>query len=249
MKSVLFSFLAFAALVGLLTPSCRHELGPLPLLPVDPTDTIVIPPPPPDPVDSTGVPCDPDTVYFQNQILPLLVSNCAMSGCHDVATHKEGVITTDYAHIKAKVVAFNPNQSKIYKSIIDTDPGDRMPPPPAAAFTTDQKNLIKKWIEQGALNNVCNESYGQCDTSGVTYAAYIQPLVANKCVGCHGNSNPGGGIKLTNYAEVKASVLTGKFYGSIAWTAGFKTMPESGAQLSTCQLSKVKAWIDSGMPQ
>ena len=249
MKNILFVFLMGAAFVSLFLPACRHELGPLPFGPIDPTDTIVVPPPPPDPVDSSGVPCSLDTVYFQNQILPLLVSNCAMSGCHDVQSHQEGVITTNYLNIRQKVVPFNPNQSKIYQSIIATDPDDQMPRPPAPAFTTEQKNVVKKWIEQGALNNVCNESYGQCDTSNVTYTNYIQPLLTGKCVGCHGNSNPGAGIKLTNYAEVKTSVQTGKFYGSIAWSPGFKPMPQSGAQLSSCQISKVKAWVDAGMPQ
>jgi len=248
MKKVLLAFVTIVALVAVLLPACRHELGPLPILPIDPTDTTVIITPP-DPVDSTGVPCDPDTVYFQNQILPLLASNCGMSGCHDAATQEEGVITTDYANIRQKVVPFNPNQSKIYKSIIDTDPGNRMPRLPAPPFTIEQKNLVKKWIEQGALNNVCNESYGQCDTSGVTYTAYIQPLIAGRCQGCHGTNNPGGGIILTNYAAVKASGQSGKLYGSIAWLAGFKTMPQNGSKLSTCQTSKVKAWVDAGMPQ
>lgn len=248
MKNGLLGLAFCALLLWVLLPACRHELGPLPFDPIDPSDTTIVIVPP-DPVDTSGVPCDPDTVYFQNQILPLLVSNCAMSGCHDVQSHEEGVITTNYTNIRQKVVPFNPSQSKIYKSLIDSDPDDRMPRPPAPAFTTEQKNLVKKWIEQGALNNVCNESYGQCDTTNVTYTAYIQPLVAGKCVGCHGNNNPGGGIKLTNYTEVKASALTGKFYGSIAWLAGVEAMPQSGAQLSNCQLSKVKAWMDAGMPQ
>jgi hypothetical protein len=249
MKKILIAICLVAALALLLMPACRHELGPLPLLPIDPTDTTVVIPPPDDPIDTTGLPCDPDTVYFQNQILPLLVSNCAMSGCHDVQSHEEGVITTDYAHIRQKVTPFSPNQSKIYKAIIDTDPGDRMPPPPAAPFTTAQINLLKKWIEQGALNNVCNESYGQCDTTGVTYTAYIQPLVASKCLGCHSVNNPGGGIRLTNFAEVKSSTQTGKFYNSISWAPGTIAMPQNGTKLSTCQISKVKAWIDAGMPQ
>ncbi len=248
MKNVLFVFIVGAVLLGLFLPSCRHELGPLPIMPIDPNDTTVVVIPS-DPIDTTGVPCDPDTVYFQNQILPLLASNCAMSGCHDEITHKEGIIMTDYTNIRQKVVPFNPNQSKIYKSIIDTDPNDRMPRPPAPAFTTEQKNLVKKWIEQGALNNVCNESYGKCDTTNVSYTTYVQPLVAGKCQGCHGINNPGGGIKLTNYDEVKASAQTGKFYGAITWSPGFKKMPQSGPQLSSCQTSKVKAWIDAGMPQ
>ncbi len=234
--------------VGFLLPACRHELGPLPLNPIDPGDTMVVVIPP-DVVDTSGVPCSPDTVYFQNQILPMFISNCGMSGCHSVASHKEGVITTDYAHIMQNIKAFNPSQSKNYKVIITTNSDDRMPPPPALALSTEQRNLLKKWIEQGALNNVCNESYGLCDTTNVTYTAYIQPLMVNYCQGCHGNSNPGGGIKLTNYAEVKASAQTGKFYGSIAWSPGVIAMPQSGAQLSACQTSKVKAWVDAGMPQ
>ena len=249
MKNLLAMALLFTLAVGLIPTACRHELGPLPLLPIDPIDTTVIPPPPDDPVDTSGVPCNPDTVYFQNQILPLLQSNCAMSGCHDVISHKENVILTDYTHIRQKVVPFNAGQSKIYKSIVTTDPGDRMPPSPATAFTTEQINLLKKWIEQGALNNVCNESYGQCDTIGVTYSGYLQPLLANKCLGCHGANNPGGGIKLTSYTEVKASAQSGKLFGSINWDQGYVAMPQNGTKMSSCQLSKVKAWINAGMPQ
>ena len=247
MQKILFFGLVLTIFLGALLPACKHELGPLPFAPVDPNDTTVVIPP--DPVDTSGVPCSPDTVYFQNQILPMLVSNCAMSGCHNVQSHKDGVITTDYANIMKNIKAFSPSQSKIYKSVIDPDPGDRMPEPPAPPFTTEQKNLLKKWIEQGAKNNVCNESYGQCDTTKVTYTAFIQPLMAGKCQGCHGANNPGGGIKLTNYAEVKASAQTGKFYGSIAWSPGVSAMPQNGAKLSACQTSKVQAWINAGMPQ
>ncbi len=249
MKKILISAVICAAFVGLLLPACRHELGQLPLGPIDPTDTTVVVVIPPDTVDTTGVPCSADTVYFQNQILPLLNSSCALSGCHNVQSHKEGVITTDYAHIMQNVKAFNLNQSKIYTSIITTSADDRMPPPPAAAFTTDQKNLVKKWIEQGALNNVCNESYGQCDTTHVTYAGFIQPLIANKCLGCHTSAGTGGGVLLTTYSQVVSSVQTGKFYGSINWTAGVSAMPKNGAKMSTCQISKVKSWIDAGLPQ
>jgi len=247
MKKILILFAAVIVIGGLVLPACRHELGFLPIDPTVPGDTVVVVPP--DAVDTSGVPCNPDTVYFQNQILPMLVSNCAMSGCHSVASHKEGVITTDYAHIMQNIKPFNLNQSKNYKVIITTNSGDRMPPPPAPAFTTEQKNLLKKWIEQGALNNGCNEGYGLCDTVNVTYTAFIQPLMAGYCQGCHGNNNPGGGIQLTSYAQVKSSAQSGKLYGSIAQEAGYIAMPQNGLQLSGCQTSKVKAWITTGMPQ
>jgi len=221
-------------------------LAPLPFGPVDPLDTVVVIP---EVIDLTGRPCSADTVYFGNQILPMLVSNCGMSGCHSVQSHKEGVITTDYANIMKQIRAFNLSQSKIYTSVITTNLGDRMPPPPAAALTTEQKNLLKKWIEQGALNNTCNENYGKCDTINLSYTTHIQPLVSGKCQGCHSTGNPGGGIKLTTYAEVKASAQTGKFYGSIAYLPGISKMPQNGTRLSACQTSKVKAWINAGMKQ
>lgn len=248
MKKIFFPAAVFALLIFLSLPSCRHELAPLPIGPVDPSDTSVVVVPP-DVPDLTGWPCSADTVYFQNQVLPLLVSNCGMSGCHSAASHEDGITIADYTSVMKNIRAFNASQSKLYKSIIDTDPGDRMPPPPAAAFTAAQKALVKKWIDQGALNNRCNESYGLCDTTKITYTAFIQPLVAGKCQGCHGLSNPGGGIKLTTYAEVKASAQTGLFYGSIAYATGVSPMPQGGTRLSNCQTSKVKAWINAGMPQ
>ncbi|MCC7505323.1 MAG: hypothetical protein IT259_08485 [Saprospiraceae bacterium] len=244
MKNVLLGLaLASLALVVLL-PACRHELSPIDISNInDPND------PPPDLGDTTGVPCSGDTVYFQNQILPLLISSCAQSGCHNVQSHEDGVITTDYAHIMQHIKPFNPSQSKIYKVIIDNDPDDRMPRPPAAPWTQEQINLLKTWIEQGALNNACNENYGQCDTSQVTYANFIQPLMANYCLGCHGANNPSGGIRLTNYAEVKAQGQNGKLYNSIVWAPGYSPMPQNGSQLSACYISKLRAWIDAGMPQ
>lgn len=247
MRTLLFALTLFVILLELLLPSCRHEL----VLPLtnDPQDTV--PPPPPPPVDTgdyTGVPCSPDTVYFQNQVLPLVISQCAKSGCHDAISHKEGVVLTDYSHVMSIVKAFKPTNSKLY-TVLSKTGDERMPPPPDPAFTTDQKNLIKKWIEQGALNNVCNESYGSCSTDNVTYTNFINPLLANQCTGCHGGANPSGGIKLTTYDEAKASAQSGKLYGSVAQQPGFVAMPQGGSALSTCFTKKVKAWIDAGMPQ
>jgi hypothetical protein len=187
-------------------------------------------------------------VYFQNTILPLLVSQCAKSGCHDAATHAEGINTTNYASIMQRTKAFSPTQSSLYKSVIQTG-GDRMPPAPAAAWTTDQINLFKKWINQGALNNSCNENYGGCDTTGVTYAKFIQPLIANECLGCHATASSGGGTLLNTYDQVKASAQSGKLYGDVAYLSGYNPMPKGGAQISPCFQKKIQAWIKGGMKQ
>ncbi len=41
------------------------------------------------PIDTIA--CDPDTVYFQNTVLPLIQSTCATTGCHDAASHQHGI--------------------------------------------------------------------------------------------------------------------------------------------------------------
>lgn len=241
MRHLIFVFTLLAAVVALSLPSCKHD----PLIPLDPGG------PPVDTGSNAGVPCNPDTAYFQNQVLPLLISQCAKSGCHDAASHEEGVILTDYQHVMStgKVKAYKPGDSKLYESIIDSDPGDRMPQAPNAPLTTEQKNLIKKWIEQGAQNNICNENFGSCNTDNVTYSNFVSGLLANRCVGCHSGSNPQGGLKLTTYAEVKANAESGQLYGAIAHQPGYSAMPKGGIALSPCFVNKIQAWIDAGTPQ
>lgn len=251
MRSFLFILTVLIAL-GTASLGCRHEL----ILPEGPDDVVTdpqdtIPDPPVDTADYSGVPCSPDTAYFQNQVLPLLVSACAKSGCHDAVTQAEGINLTTYAGAFSDgiVKPFNPTGSKLYKVLIDTDPDDRMPRPPDPPLTQEQKALIYKWIQQGALNNVCNENYGGCDTVGVTYAGFIAPLMANKCQGCHSGANASGNIRLTTYNEVRTQALNGRLYGSISWQTGYRKMPEGGAQFSACFQNKIKAWINAGMPQ
>jgi len=247
MRKYLFPFTLFVlAIVAFLPNACKHEPN---LIPTDPNgqDTTLVPV---DSVDLSGFPCSSDTVYFQNQILPLLISQCAQAGCHNAASHQDGVYITDYAKIMQNINAFNPSNSKLYKVIVTTDNGDRMPPAPAAKWTTEQVDLLKKWINQGALNNSCNENYGACDTTGITYTNTIKPLMDNKCVGCHHTySTTGGGIDLSSYETVKAAGQSGDLYGDIAYLPGFNKMPKGGAKLSSCTIHQVDAWVRAGMPK
>ncbi|MFN8253593.1 MAG: c-type cytochrome [Ferruginibacter sp.] len=209
--------------------SCKHEIPQQPL--VDP------------PVDGGTQTCSADTVYFQNKVLPLINSSCAMSGCHDAITHKEGVNLTSYANIIATggVKPGNPSGSKLY-TVLNKTGGDRMPPPPAAAFTQAQKDIIYKWILQGAKNNACND----CDTTVFTYNAGIAPIMNTYCKGCHNPSSLGGGIDLSAYAGVKATAVNGKLVGSITHASGYIAMPQGGNKLSDCRITQIKKWITAG---
>lgn len=213
--------------LAIILNSCRHEIL------SNGNEVVVIPP------AST---CSTDTVYFINDIMPIISSNCTMSGCHDNISHKDGVNLTTYSNIMRQVKAGDAANSKLYKSIIKTN-GDRMPPPPMPAFTTAQKALIQKWINQGARNNNCT---GRCDTTLFTYSGAVRPIMDSKCAGCHNPASLGGNIDVSTYNAVKTIALNGKLYGSVAHQTGYSPMPKNAAKLSDCEIRQVQKWIGAG---
>ncbi len=245
---LLASISYLAALFFTLNTGCKHHplldndgLGPIDS--TDTTDTLVIIDTIPD-----GIPCDPDTVYFETDILPILVSNCAMSGCHNTASHEDGVILDNYQNVvnTGEISPFSPGNSNLYEAITETDPEDKMPPPPNASLTQAQIQLIAKWINQGAQNLTCNPNYGECDTAAVRYSTFIKPVVDTYCKGCHSGNSPSGGINLSTYNDIKTVALNGKLVGSISWATGFQKMPQGGNKLDDCTISKFQAWIAAG---
>lgn len=168
-----------------------------------------------------------------------------MSGCHDVASHKEGVILTDYANIlnTADVDAGSATSSDLYKVLIKSDPDKIMPRPPMSPLSASQIAMVKKWIDQGAINNSCTS----CDTSGeMKYALNIIPILQANCIGCHSSSSASGGIDLSNYAGVQTVALNGTLQGSINHNTGFSAMPKNGSKMSDCNIYKIQKWIDDG---
>jgi hypothetical protein len=238
MRPIYFRFILLLAVPLTILISCKHRIEDL------------TPPP-----GSGGVPggpgsttsCDPSKVYFQQQVLPILISNCALSGCHDDASHQEGIILTSYIKVMSTgdVRPGNPGGSDLYKSITETDPGDRMPQPPRNPLSPEQILLIRRWIEQGAQDLVCTSL---CDSSQFTFSGAIKPLIANKCQGCHSGIAAQGGIDLSTHAAIKARVTDGKLWGSINHLPGFFPMPKNGIKISDCEINQVKKWIDAGSP-
>ena len=211
--------LVFVFIGTFLISSCRHDI------PIDLNGTI-------------SQNCDPDTVYFGNTILPLLVSNCAMPGCHN---HGE-LDLTSYASIMNSgiVKPLHPNTSKLVR-VINGGGEEAMPPSPYSALTSDQINSIKTWIDQGAKFNTCIG----CDTLNYKFAADIWPILNTNCYGCHNNNNPGGNIYIRNYADVQAMVLDGSLMGSLLGD-GYALMPKNSTGLQSCKITQIQKWINDG---
>jgi uncharacterized membrane protein len=209
----------------------------------------------PNPVDTTQngggnlQPCSPDSVYFEQQLLPVLQSNCAQSGCHDAASAEEGVVLESYTTVRATggINLSNPSKSKIYKVLFETDPDELMPPPPAIPLTAAQKALLLTWIQQGAQNLHCD---GGCDTTNVRFSTVIQPLINTRCTGCHSTASPQGNISLSTYADIKAQADNQKLWGSVNHLAGFKPMPypAGNSKMPDCQITQIRIWLDAGAP-
>lgn len=89
-----------------------------------------------------------------------------------------------------------------------------------------------------------------CDTTNITYNNSIATLLNNKgCVTCHNTNFASGGVNLDSYSQAKQYADNGKLFGSVNHENGFSPMPEGGSKLSTCELNKIKAWINRGSPE
>jgi uncharacterized membrane protein len=187
--------------------------------------------------------CLPGVISFEQEILPLLVSNCAMSGCHDAISAEDGVVLTSYESIMREVEPYDVNDSELYESLVETD-DDIMPPPPASPFSSDKLKLIRDWINQGAKNTSCSTGCDSTVTS--TFAAVVNPIVETNCVGCHNATRADGNVRLHTYNDIITQVNNGKFMGTIEHQPGYPVMPTSGIKLSDCDISLLNQWIANG---
>lgn len=240
MRTRIFTLIVIGAIFALsFFNACKHE----------PED---IPDPDPGSDTTTLHPCDPDTIYFEMDVLPILLSSCGKSGCHD-ATAQEGVRLDSYAAVMASnvVTPFDPDASDLWEEINETDPDKIMPPPPNEPLDEVQKEIIRKWISQGALELTCDAG---CDTVNVNFSGTIWPDIIEKhCLGCHSGATASGGIHLENYDDVKAAAQIapgqyGSLMGVVTHAASNIAMPFNQPKLDDCKIAQIEKWIADGTP-
>ena len=100
----------------------------------------------------------PGKVNFNRDVRPILSDNCF--SCHGFdAKKRKADLRLDVADgafkpNKEGVVAIKPGDagaSEVWKRIITTDEDDLMPPPDShKKLTAEQRDILKRWIEQGA---------------------------------------------------------------------------------------------------
>ncbi len=85
-----------------------------------------------------------------------------------------------------------------------------------------------------------------CDTTNVTYAKVIQPIIQTNCVksGCHLGVTPSG-FDFSTYAALATVANNGKLVIAIEHTGNIP-MPRNAAKLDNCTISKIKSWVANG---
>lgn len=240
--AALFSFLIM--IIGY--SSCKHD----PLEPIgdnglgnpsNPLDTIDLPPI----IESN---CDPDSVYYENTIAPLLSASCGSEniGCHNGPSDENDEIDLSswWALMNSDggslVTPGDALGSDLIDEILDGDM-----PPDTSSYSISNENLalLMNWIDQGAVNNSCDPG---CDTSNVSFQTDIYPIIALSCSGCHSIADPDGGISLTNYENISEVALSGSLVPVIKWEVPDFEMPKNASQLPECYINLIEKWVNDG---
>lgn len=227
-------------IVSLTFNACVHDPVIMDIDP-DPMDTM------PDDTIIVENPCEPGVVYFENDILPLILGNCAIVDCHDVISQQDGVFFSDYDNImeNGDIEPFDLDDSDLYELITEDDPDKRMPP--TGKLSSEQINLIATWILQGAENNFCEDI--ECDSVDMNYIEDISPILELSCNGCHSSSVASGGVVTDNYSDILIVVQSGQLSGAINWDDGYTNMPFNQSKLDDCTINKINNWINDGAPE
>lgn len=179
-------------------------------------------------------------ICFERDILPIFVTNCAKSGCHDAITAEEELILNSWQGImSAGIEPGNPSKSEVFKEIQGSMGGPRY-----GNLSSEQKILIQKWIMLGA--NYTVNCPTDCDSTQFTFSASIKPMIEKYCIGCHAYPNSSGSIELSSHTGVANAAKNGILLNSLTHPTNW--MPKGGKKLSDCQIRQFEKWINAGTP-
>jgi len=91
-----------------------------------------------------------------------------------------------------------------------------------------------------------------CDTTVVTFAKDIQPILTASCniSGCHNTAGApsSGGYDFTSYSAVHTVAVSpdNMLLGDINWESGHSPMPKGLPKLPQCDIDKITRWVNLG---
>ena len=189
--------------------------------------------------------CDPDSVYFANQILPIFIGSCAVVGCHDQTSKADGISLVSYSDIMKGIKAGDPEDSEFFEVISDSSSDDLMPIDPQTgegfSLPASQIALIEQWINQNAPDNACAD----CDSSVYNFSGPIMAIIATSCatsIGCHASGSSFGAF--TSYENIRPYADNGSLLDRVI----LKMDMPIAAPLPDCDMDLFRRWLEDGAP-
>lgn len=182
-------------------------------------------------------------ICFENDVLPIFLTSCTYSGCHNAVDREKGWDLTTYNGIIRGINPGNYKSSEMYKVLISANP---MPPSPYDRLDHDQLVTIASWIEQGAKNTSCPPT--NCDTSNVSLASDVIPILQVYCGSCHMVNKPQGNVDFRTYDDLRIYVDDNSLIGSIKFQSGFSAMPKNSNKIPSCAINTIESWVRNGAP-
>ena len=223
-----------------------------------------------------GLPKEGEAIDFSRHVLPILEDRCF--SCHQEPYDKNGrtiqpkaglALNTYELVMKGNldntvVTAGDVADSYLHEVLVLDEDDDMFMPPKGGPLTTEQIDIIKRWIEEGAKEKAGGGG-GNMD-GGISFHDHIFPLLEERCIDCHGEPyvkngrtiQPKAGLALNTYELV----LKGNLDGAIITRGNHEEstlyavitldpddpeiMPPKGDPLTEEEVEMFKKWINEG---
>ena len=186
--------------------------------------------------------------FFESKVRPILASNCY--ACHAEAETSGLRLDSRSSMLQGgnrgpSVVPGDVNASLLLQAVSNRHPALRMPP--AGPLEAHEVETLEMWIRAGAAWPESPREF---------FLTKIQPVLTQKCVGCHATS-PQGGLRLDSREALLdggksgPAVVVGDAEASLLLTVirhddGKVQMPPSG-QLPSETIAHFEKWIADGV--
>lgn len=159
--------------------------------------------------------------------------------CHGVDDPDADLDLSTYEKAKNKITTI--------LKIIDLEPGESSIMPPSGKMDNAFIQTLKDWQSDGLLEGDPNGGNNDNTTGIYTYVADISTIMTQECTACHSNTNPAGGLSLTNYS------LTANNVDVIISRIDLQTgqtgiMPPAG-RMAEIKIQKIKDWKTQGLKE
>lgn len=86
-----------------------------------------------------------------------------------------------------------------------------------------------------------------CDTTIVSFAADVLPLITQQCGSCHSASVQTAGLVLTNHTNIAEAMNNRPLLDRVNKTPGDAQLMPPGGKLTPCQIATLTAWKNQGL--